>query len=80
MQYSSGYLRAPWQGIKTMDCINQCVEDSDLNTFFCNSFFCNSFFTHFERFDFSENVSMPRGSLVPLNDIVISQECVTAYS
>ena len=44
------------------------VEDSDLNTFLC-AFLC------FERCDFSENVSMLGGSLVPQNDIVISQEC-----
>ena len=67
-----------------MASINQCanetkqsihvngVEDSDLlNTF-------NLFFSCFERSEFSENVSTLRGSLVPQNDIVILQECVTA--
>lgn len=27
MQYSSGYLRASWQGIKTMTSINQCANE-----------------------------------------------------
>ena len=35
-------------------------------------------FSRLKRSEFSENVSMLRGSHVPQNDIVISQECVTA--
>lgn len=48
------------------------VDEADLpNTF-------NSFFSRFERSDFYDNVSQLRESLVPQNDIVISEDYVTA--
>ena len=84
LQYSGGDLRAAWQGIKNMASINQSsnetkqaikidgVEDSDLPDTF------NSFFLRFDKTEFSDNISRTRDSLVSQNDMVISQECVTA--
>ena len=47
------------------------VDVSDLPNVF------NMFYSRFESSDFSENISMWRDSLVPHNDIVITQEQVT---
>ena len=83
MQYSRGNLREAWQGIKIMASVNQGVneswqfirinrvDDSELPNAL------NTFFSRFERPEFSENVSKLRGSLVSLNEIVITQKCVT---
>ena len=84
MQFTSGNIRAAWQGLKSMACINQYAEEAkqlvtinginyaDLpNTFNC-------FFSRFERSDFISEVHMLRDSLVPQRDLVISQDRVTA--
>ena len=83
VQYSSGDLRAAWQGIKNMASINQHANETrtsiSVNGVECsdlpNSF--NHFFSRFESSDFSESISLCKKSLEPLNEIVISQECVT---
>ena len=77
MQYSSGDIRAAWQGIKTMASVNQRVDgtrksvsvegvdDQDLPNVL------NTFYARFERHDFSESISALRESLVSEHDFVI---------
>ena len=84
MQFSSNNMRAAWQGIKAMACIDHHisvakdptritgVDNTDLPNCF------NSFFSRFERPDIAHDVSRVRNSLVPHKSLSISQDHVAA--
>ncbi|XP_030272344.1 uncharacterized protein LOC115581424 [Sparus aurata] len=84
MRFAGGNIRAAWQGLKSIACVNKQADEAKQHTTIKgvpnaelpNAFNC--FFSRFESCDFTQNISALKNSLVPLTDFVICKDQVTA--